>query len=357
MPDEEFDWSLGGSVAPDETTRSMSSAVEVPTQNGLDIQALAPSGQEVDQGDDQGAGTEQRARNEKGQFVAAAAVEEVADDDEGAAEGDEQAAGDDQALILGKFRSREELERSYLELENRLGSQGDEVGTLRNEVRQMRDALQQTPQQPVTEALIEQVEAVAEENPAGAAIWALENQPMLYDRVMETWYENDPRRAAAFERQLEMAQLRQEMDTKLAPVAQPIAQQQQQASFNEAWAATAQKYPDMKEIATAMSETAQYAPEIVAALQSGETPVAEKQRLVENLYWLTKGRQADTTAAAAVDLGRQQATTAAAEKAAAAVVTGTAPPANAGTADPIRAWKEAMIAEPSTSIFGGISTS
>lgn len=46
----------------------------------------------------------------------------------------------EEKLILGKYKSAEDLAKAHTELENKLGTQGKELGTLRNEVAQHRAA-------------------------------------------------------------------------------------------------------------------------------------------------------------------------------------------------------------------------
>jgi len=46
----------------------------------------------------------------------------------------------EEKLILGKYKSSDDLAKAHTELENRLGTQGKELGTLRNEVAQHRAA-------------------------------------------------------------------------------------------------------------------------------------------------------------------------------------------------------------------------
>ena len=46
--------------------------------------------------------------------------------------------GKDEELILGKYKSSEDLEKAYTELEKKHGTQGQELGTLRGEVAQHR---------------------------------------------------------------------------------------------------------------------------------------------------------------------------------------------------------------------------
>ena len=124
---------------------------------------------------------------------------------------------------------------------------------------------------------------------------------------MDSWYEMQPRQAAAFERQMEQAQMVAYQQAQLAP----IQQQAQQTEFVQAWQEAFGKFPDLGDHVDAIMEAAQSAPEILIPLSQGTQ--ADKQRVIENLYWLAKGRQADSLAEAATQQATQQAT---AEKAA-----------------------------------------
>lgn len=278
---------------------------------------------------------EERPRNEKGQFLPKEQPEEG-------------------ELILGKFKSQEDLAQAYEHLESLAGRQGQEFGELRRELQEMRQSLQGSSNEdyvPIDDQTASAVDELAESNPQQAAAWALEHQPLLYERVMDIWFQNDPRSAGRFENGLMLRQMRDDITASIGPAVAPLQAQAQERAFAEAWANVAQKYPDMSSHGEAMLEAAKTVPELSHALTTGDA--ASKERLIENLLFLARGREADRFAAAAAETGRGQATDAIAEKIAAAVATGSHAQAS-GEKTPIEAWKDNFLAEPSTSIWSGL---
>jgi hypothetical protein len=347
----DFDWSLG--VEEDDTidkpTPVSERGAKLAETNRLNVQSQAP--EEDDQGDahddaadDSGDAAEQRDASEVGGGDAA-----------GEDEGDSGDDGGSDALILGKFKTQGELEKAYREAEQRLGQQSNEVGQLRRDLDEQKgaiSAMQSSSNAPqITDDLVSQVDELASENPQGAAMWALENQPLLYNRVMQIWAGTDPLGAGRFENALMRDQMQQEMteqfEKKYGSTVSTVTEQTQASQFDTAWRAVATKVPDLADRADAMMEAAAAAPELAAALQSGD--VASKERLIENLYWLAKGKQADHLAAAATDLGRQQQKDASARKRGASVASGSSAQAR-GEKTNIESWKEQFLEAPSTSI-------
>jgi hypothetical protein len=317
-PEFDFDAALAAKgLVPDETTQE-----EVTTEASAE-ESTTP---------------DERPRDEQGRFIAQQPTE-AAPEESG------------ESLIAGKFKSVEELAAAYQELESFKGRQGSELGELRREIQELRES-QQTPQQqeqyvPVSNELVSQIDELADVNPQQAAVWSLANQPLLYDRVMETWFENDPRGASRFEMALMRAELEAEVKEQIAPIQAPIQQQTAEAQFAQAWASVTKKFPDMN--GEAVLEAAQAAPEIAEALQHGD--VATKERMIENLYWLAKGRQADSVTATTAAAVAESAAQVVQQKLEAQVVSGSSAATRGDTVDPITAWKQRLLAESSTSIF------
>lgn len=331
MSEPEFDWSLGDA----ETTSTVED--DGHTEND-------------DSDTDQ-------ARDPRGRFVA---KEASGDSKDGSPDNsDKGTAGEskqDDDLLLGKFKSVDDLAEAYKNLEKHAGSQGNELGDLRKQVEEIKTKVDREPEPQyaaVDTETINALDELAEKNPVEAARWALQYQPLLYDRVMEVWFGNDPRGASRFETSLTLGAAKQEWVKEIAPALQPLQRQSQEQEFARAWATVGQKYPDMESHAEAMLEAAKTAPELAAALQSGD--MASKERLIENLLFLARGRQADTLASAAVEAARTQKTKAQSEKLAAAVASGSSKEAREEKTG-IAAWKEQFVQAPETSIWAGLET-
>lgn len=191
-------------------------------------------------------------------------------------------------LILGKFKSHDELESAYTALEAKLGEQGSELGSLRKLIEDRIPEQQYGTQ--ITEEHVTWLDEQVDENPQGAALWAMQNDPSgaLYNRVLDAWYEQAPRAASTFERQLEMAALVQHQQQ----AQQPLVEQFQQNEFAQAWQAVSDRVPAINSNVEAIIEVAQGNPDLLMSLQSGSREA--KERTIENLHYLALGRQAGT---------------------------------------------------------------
>jgi hypothetical protein len=208
--------------------------------------------------------------------------------------------------ILGRFTSADELAKSYEHLEGKLREQGQELGYLRPLAQQMATQHEQ-PAVPINQETVDWFDEQVEQNPYGAAVWAMQTDAsgVLYNRAMESWHEVQPRQASAFERQLEMGAMNQAFSQQMYQATAPLQAQRHQNDFASAWAQVASDLPDLAEHADAILQAAQSAPEVVSLLQSGT--LRDKQRVIENLYYLAKGKQATSLGQAAQEMAAKQA--------------------------------------------------
>lgn len=339
MSEPEFDWNLG-------------------EPGGISENAKQDEDTTGDNADDAGDKKSEPARDDAGRFVAATGA-----DDSDAGGEEVQLQGDDAEdqsgqLILGKFKTQEALQEAYVNLEKMAGAKGSEVGDLRKELDAIKAQLDkpaeaQQEYAPVDNQTIEALDELAASNPLQAAQWALQYQPLLYDRVMETWFETDARGASRFETQLTLSSYQKELTDNLAPTLKPLQQETQQREFGAAWASVADKYPDIDTHADAMLEAAAGVPEIVQVLQSGDQ--ASKARMIENLLFLARGRQADQVVDAKTAAGQAQRAQDAADKAAASVASASSNQTR-GEKSNVASWKEQFLKEPSTNIWQGLET-
>lgn len=152
-------------------------------------------------------------------------------------------------FYLGRYKSREEAEKGWLEKEQFISRQGDELAQLRQEMAEMRGYVQGATQRPAAEG---EFEAWAESHITvgdgwGGAHEALDaalqsGDPSYVDGYIEVWKEHDPFEAARF---------RTMVDTQIAQ-AQQVAQQAQQppapqAVLNGVWLSMAEEDPDFRD--------------------------------------------------------------------------------------------------------------
>jgi len=242
----------------------------------------------------------EQPRDEQGRFAA--------QQPEAESQPEPEAAAEDEEKILGKFKSPDDLAKSYTELEDKLNEQGAELGHLRRLARdQQLYAQQQASDVQINNETVDWFDQQAMENPQGAAVWAMQHDSsgVLYNRAMEQWYDASPRQAAAFERQLEMSAMAQAVDHRLSNVTLPLRERQAQQDFTDVWAEMQTAHPDIADHAEAIVEAAKAAPEVLAIMQTGT--IDDKRRVVENLYYLAMGRQATSLSQAAQDMAAQQA--------------------------------------------------
>lgn len=211
----------------------------------------------------------EKPRDEQGRFVAEAPAEE---------------------LILGKFKSHEDLQAAYEALEKRSGETSAELG----ELRQLRETLEerlpeQAPQQYDLNAVIDALD----ENPARipqVAIAAYQDgdEDML-DAAIVAWENHDQIGAKRFQREIMLDRLRKEQTTV----------QTQQTQQRNGWQETAKEFatehPDFDRLRPAMLELHSEFPEVVGLLAS-DTPSVRKQ-VLGFLYTEAQRRESDNATA------------------------------------------------------------
>lgn len=250
-------------ISPDELEMEFAAALEgtAPAPEPQEAPEPEAAGDERDMAYDDG-----RLRNpETGQFETAEQREE--------------------RLYANKYRSVEDLERGYQNAEQQIGQLGNEVGQWRQWAEhQQQLAQQQQTQQVFDEERLSQWDEFASERPVEAAQMALQQQnQILYERTMDTWYAEDPKSAARFERAIEAQWQQAQYQQAVAPL---MAQQNQQAQLS-AYMAVRQRHPDIDQWADGISRAAQVNPYLLPVLQHG-TP-AEKEQALETMYYMARG--------------------------------------------------------------------
>lgn len=186
-----------------------------------------------------------------------------------------------------KFQSPEQLWEAYQHAQRKIGEQGNELGKLRQAVR---EELQQVlPQQPapaslpLTDDVVSAFDDLVDANPAQAAAWALQtNQPMLYERAMDTWYETAPKDASRFERSVE-----RQREYQAAQI-QAQQEKQMQDHFLQTWVSFAQQHPDLPQYGPMMLQIANEQPLLQQAFQFG-TP-EQRAQVIPLLYDAARAR-------------------------------------------------------------------
>ena len=223
----------------------------------------------------QGADPPDPAPEEEGTLVEGTLV----DSEETAAEATEET--EEEKLYAGKYKTTEDLERAYTELQSKLGAQGDELGKLRQLEEQFSQLQEQLSTQPTPNpfetAEWDNVNFENTQKVRQQALWLAQNDPFNYDSFLESWYEESPRAATAFEMDLKNYEWEQKFEDARAPVAEISNKltaeeraQQTTATFEQVWANLGAQNPDLNDFAEKIIEEAGTTPAIAAVFRDGD---------------------------------------------------------------------------------------
>lgn len=223
------------------------------------------------------------------------------------------------SLLAGKYKSPEELEHAYIELQRTLGSQKNELGELRQALEERIDGLARQQNQPFydPDVISQNPGAVAQQIAVNAIQNGMEpEQNPAYNQALEDWFDQAPREATNFMLTLERVRFQQQLEERTAPLAQTVQQQQDTAVLQE----FGRQHPDIGEYATQIEQIAATKPTLSNLLRSPD-PQARVEAL-ETLYLLAKAQTPSrATSEALTDHARQTAEDAARAVQEAAVVT------------------------------------
>jgi hypothetical protein len=188
---------------------------------------------------------------------------------EGQPEGSAEDTGDEPEQtegepLLGKFRSVDDLAKSYQELERKLGSRDEEKEQLRQQLYMLQGYLQALPQMGQQQPTPEQQQAKDE-----------------YDELLAEFEQLYPGLTKAMIRQQEkvMSERLQQIEQKIGQAVAPVQQFMMQEHFNRQALELAAKYPDFKDYAQDMMQIYQTQP-MLAAMPDG----------METAYQMAKAR-------------------------------------------------------------------
>lgn len=167
-------------------------------------------------------------------------------------------------LLLGKFKSVDDLVKSYQELERKLGSRDEEKEQLRQQLYMLQGYLQALPQMGQQQPTPEQQQAKDE-----------------YDELLAEFEQLYPGLTKALIRQQEkvLSERLQQIEQKVGQAVAPLQQFMMQEHFNRQALELAAKYPDFKDYAQDMMQIYQTQP-MLAAMPDG----------METAYQMAKAR-------------------------------------------------------------------
>lgn len=150
------------------------------------------------------------------------------------------------------------------------------------------------------------------------------NDGFLYTKALSALNELDPTAAMDYHANAvadaKMAVLREEF----APTLQSVQVQQTGNEFASAFKTQSEKHPDFAQVMNGITQDTltSIPPELVATLQKGT--LESKERVLETLYWASKGQQAGNLSAAAQQVAQEASERAQADRVNAAVASTTA---------------------------------
>lgn len=193
-------------------------------------------------------------------------------------------------LWAGKYKTAEDLEHAYSELQSKLGEQGSELG---QEVQRLRDELYQIREQQVHPAAPtppapafdeDTYEDLLDENPQQALAYAQQvGDGYRANQALKVWFAEDAYSATewrlAQERQMQAAQFQ----SQLSRYEQEVGNQQ----LTRAFASVKSQHKDFDALEAKMSEVANLRPDLIERLANpGEQ---NKEQVIESLYWMARG--------------------------------------------------------------------
>lgn len=333
MPDlfEEQTSAADFSLPGDEQLNEMIASAEA--QNGDGYQpadAAEPAEPEEAAGEAERA--QERPRDELGRFTATDA-DRAAEDEQAAAL--EDAEEQVEEAPAGRYRTLEEAERAKREADQVIGRMSNELGELREMVRQMQALAAQPPPQPAPYMTQDALADAIDENPILIADQALRTGDQQFlERVVNTWRESDPTSAQLWVETRQAQRQAYEAAQRAEQAVSAAAGRQSQDAIAQAWTQLQAELPDLEQHRGAITAEAQRIADttgrnlVTEMLNSGDP--GQIRDALETLYYRARGRGSDTLAEAARSAAREHVAESQRAKAEAVVAsasaTGEAPP-------------------------------
>jgi len=221
--------------------------------------------------------------------------------DEGFAEEPQQS----EELILGKFKSADDLVEAYKHLESQFTQNNQRLADLESLLTEVDEEDEQRPWgatfagDPQNE---EQLIGWAEKDPGSAAQWAIQNAERLPQETVnglwEHWFERKPTEAMAWYTQQQTEQLRQQYEAELESLREqvtPLRDAQTQTMFEGAMESLESQIPDLSDYADKIETYIENIPVDqlhLAFFPNGMDTPEKVQEGVKSLYAIVRMREA-----------------------------------------------------------------
>lgn len=214
----------------------------------------------------------------------------------------------EQSLLAGKYKSAQDLEAAYKNLER-------EKGRLAQELGEWRQQAQQTPQTPVNPDVVEEAFAT---NPVGArnaaqqaAQQALDQGDHLaYEQIVETWGQYDQFGALRFDAARQAAEAQKTLMAQWQPQVATANQYAEQQANLQAEIAVKNRHADFETVVGDLADETRVRQIVdagfpVALLQGANGSQADKEALLETLYRWVKSEQAETAQVVSAEIAAE----------------------------------------------------
>lgn len=207
--------------------------------------------------------------------------------------------------LAGKFRSPEELERAYLELEQFEGRRSATENELRQQIAELQQRMSQPygAPQPALQPVMteEQIDAGVARGGAEFLASLYESSHPSYDDALDRMYDVNPRLAGDWQARVAAFEAASELEARVAPqlaaVAAPVSRNESQTRWNGAWRELATANPEMNLLAEVMMKDLEANPHLSLPMKE-QLPGAEKI-VLENLLIRARDANRDRVAEAA----------------------------------------------------------
>jgi hypothetical protein len=248
----------------------------------------------------------EKPRNEKGQFSPETPVVEEAPAPEAEVASEVVESTSAEKLHAGKYKSVEELERGYLELQQFTARQGTDVGEQRALAQALAERLAVLESKADAPARQNITPDFIEQNPGAAAQLAYEQgDQTALGAAYQQWSLEDPAAAATWVGERRLQEARQEFEQRAKQLEDrfiPFQQAQEQSQLTQG----VQQLPeDVRSFLTdvdAVQSLATEFPTLGNAIVSGSP--SERLNAIQALHGIHRGRTADTLGQAASDVAR-----------------------------------------------------
>jgi hypothetical protein len=182
------------------------------------------------------------------------------------------------------------------DLKRKVGQMANENAELRRWQEEQMYAQQSQPAPQIDGQAMAWFDEIVDQAPDQAAVWAAQQQqPLLYERAIRSWFDVDPVAAQRYERSMEWNQLQQQMQAQIAPQVQGAQELTQRADLEAAMKTVHSRHDDFEQVVGGLDTErmqqiveSEFPTEILVGLTGTQK---DKEKVLETLYRWAKSEQ------------------------------------------------------------------